>query len=214
MLKYVNINDLIRMKHKNNPKMHNLELTKLSILEYGFNSLIVINEGTLEILSGNGRTTAIHDIKMDFDAGKINIVPQNIVVEQGNWMVPCLYVNYKNYQDAFNYLVADNVTNHVLSNGLQDMNKLVLVENIDEHKLPVGISEEDYLFIKGLLSNDFDKKPEKEEQPEQKKQVFKITIVINDDEVAFIEEVINLLEESVGTLGEKVQIKIPKGFKK
>lgn len=88
-----------------NPKGHDLDEIKASILRWGFQGGVIVWGDTDELVAGHGRTAALRALKADgVDPFSIGIG----VDRSGEWLVPAHRGEFASRQEAEGYLLADN----------------------------------------------------------------------------------------------------------
>lgn len=101
-IEYVALRDL--KKWPGNPKGHDIEGVKDSIIRFGFRGAVIFDENTKRIVAGHGRTESLQKIK---DQG----LPIPLYVKQvgDDWAVPVLRgTSFKSEAEARDFLLADN----------------------------------------------------------------------------------------------------------
>lgn len=103
-LKWVPLSEAI--KHECNPKDHDEALIRASVLRFGFNDPIAVNEATGKLLEGHGRLTVLMDMKKDGDEPPARV---KVRKKDSEWLVPMLRgMSFASEAEAQAYMVAHN----------------------------------------------------------------------------------------------------------
>ena len=71
------------MKHERNPKDHDEALIRASVLRFGFNDPLAVNEATGKLLEGHGRLTVLQQMKVDGDSPPARV---KVRKKDGEWL--------------------------------------------------------------------------------------------------------------------------------
>lgn len=103
-LEWVPLADALR--HERNPKDHDEALIRASVLRFGFNDPLAVNEATGKLLEGHGRLTVLSEMKAGGDEP-----PERVKVRKkdGEWLVPMVRgLSFEDEAEAEAYMVAHN----------------------------------------------------------------------------------------------------------
>lgn len=115
------------IKHERNPKDHDEALIRASVLRFGFNDPIAVNEATGKLLEGHGRLTVLKEMKEAGDA-----LPKRVKLRKkdGEWLVPMIRgLSFEDDSEAEAYMVAHNRSSE--SGGWVDMMLGQMLEDFD-----------------------------------------------------------------------------------
>ena len=144
-IKYLPLSELIRWPR--NPKEHDLELLRRSLLDYGFTVPLLRDERSGRLVAGHGRLEILQTMKRE------NLAPPKRIMVRGDgeWLVPVLFgVEFESEEQAERYLLVDN-----RSTELGGWNATMLAEifsSLDPEKRETltGFNQKD---IDGLLAD-------------------------------------------------------------
>lgn len=89
---------------KRNPKQHDVETIRASIVRLGFNDPVAINERTGRLVEGAGRLKALRSLKRANEPA-----PERVRVKGKMWLLPVLRgVDFETDEEAEAYLLAHN----------------------------------------------------------------------------------------------------------
>jgi len=94
------------LRHERNPKDHDEALIRASVLRFGFNDPIAVNEATGKLLEGHGRLTVLQEMQ-----SKGESPPERVQVREkdGEWLVPFIRgLSFEEESEAEAYMVAHN----------------------------------------------------------------------------------------------------------
>lgn len=112
---------LLEMRHRRNPRRHNLDEIVLSIARNGFKAPPMIDGATSTMVAGHGRCLALERMKL---AGAV--VPDGIGMGgDGDWLVPALFSAFKSEQDRDAYLIADNRLTELAEYDQKDLTRIL-----------------------------------------------------------------------------------------
>lgn len=116
----MSLDELLAMRHKRNPKEHDVPGLMASFRRFGFTAPPMIDESTSVLVAGHGRCKALLQMRIDGEPA-----PKKIVVEGGVWFVPVYRgVSFENEKERDAYVIADN--QHTIHGGW-DMDALTSV---------------------------------------------------------------------------------------
>jgi hypothetical protein len=103
-IEMMQLSALLAMRHRKNPKAHDLDDLRGSFIRFGFTSPPMIDESTQVMVAGHGRCEALEMMRTKGEP------PPTGIVEHGtSWMVPVIRdVSFKSERERDAYLVADN----------------------------------------------------------------------------------------------------------
>lgn len=104
-LVYEDLDELLKRKHPDNAKEHDLELLEELMGIYGFTNPVGVDDNSGLVAFGHGRLDRLAETR---DAGRAP--PKNIEVDaKGRWLVPTIHGNrFDDEQALMKYLIADN----------------------------------------------------------------------------------------------------------
>lgn len=147
-IEYVPLSDLLGWPR--NPKDHDVGMIQQSFQRFGFTDPVMVDERSLRLGHGHGRTKTLGGMKASGDAA-----PENIRVREadGEWLVPVVRgVYFKSDAEHEAYLVGSNQA--VIAGGwLDDVLKEVLVSvgaNTEQGLEGTGFDDDD---LQALISN-------------------------------------------------------------
>lgn len=91
-------------KWTENYRVGDLDSIIASIVRFGFNDVLIVWHDN-EVMAGNHRLLALQTIKANGGDP-----PLGVVVEQGEWIVPCIEITHLNRSEARAFAVAHNRT--------------------------------------------------------------------------------------------------------
>jgi hypothetical protein len=114
-IEWIRLHDLKRWPKKRNPKNHDVALLRQLFATHGFKDFPTVDEGTGQIVEGNGRAEALLAMKQDDPSTP----PENVRLdEDGEWLVPVVRgMSFGDEKQAQAYLLAHN---HVHDKGGYD----------------------------------------------------------------------------------------------
>lgn len=103
-LEWVPLGDALR--HERNPKDHDEALIRASVLRFGFNDPLAVNETTGKLLEGHGRLTVLAEMKEKGDQPPARV---KLRKKDGEWLVPMIRgLTFASDAEAEAYMVAHN----------------------------------------------------------------------------------------------------------
>src|ERR1700744_4324936 len=94
----------LAMRHRRNPKDHNLDELINSFYSFGFIAPPTIDEATETMVAGHGRCQALEKLRLEKRPP-----PDRIEVHDDVWYVPVIRgVSFKNERERDRWLIADN----------------------------------------------------------------------------------------------------------
>lgn len=107
----MSLDELLAMRHKRNPKEHDVPGLMGSFRRFGFTQAPMIDEATNVLVAGHGRCKALLQMRIDGEPP-----PSKIIVEGGIWFVPVYRgISFNNEQERDAYVIADN--QHTIHGG-------------------------------------------------------------------------------------------------
>jgi hypothetical protein len=101
-IEYVSIDELPPWPR--NPKLHDRDSTKESLMRFGFTAPVLVDEGTGRLVAGHGRIEALQELRAEGAEA-----PARIRVDGDSWLVPVVRgLHFASAQEAEAYLLADN----------------------------------------------------------------------------------------------------------
>lgn len=101
----------LEMRHRKNPKEHDLPKLLESFKRFGFVAFPTIDDATNVMVAGHGRCEALKQLR---NAGEPP--PPGVVEVDGDWVVPVIRgVEFKNERERDAYVIADN--QHAIAGG-------------------------------------------------------------------------------------------------
>lgn len=167
------------IRQPQNPKDHSLDKIILSFKRFGFVDPVVVNSVSGHILAGHGRVDALQSMKA---AG--HKPPKNIIDKDGHWFVPTWYAEVEEKDEvaagiALNHIEEDGGWHHdTLASVLSD-----LAARDETALLATGYDRDDVdTLLASLQSNDISTEQLDEKEPEEKMDVYKLTIACKTEE--------------------------------
>lgn len=104
-IEYMDLQTLIQMMVRENPKDHDLQTLEQSMTRFGYVMPLMIDEQTNKIGAGHGRLLKLRDLYRRDPKSP----PERIKAQDGHWFVPVIReISFTNYDELMAYLVADN----------------------------------------------------------------------------------------------------------
>ena len=133
---------------KRNPKRHHIETVLASMLRFGYNVPMLLDERTGRLVAGHGRMEALKAAKASGQEP-----PDRIRVKDGHWLVPVIRgVAFTDDKEAEAYLLADNQTTIV--GGWDDKELKEILASLEADGGLVGTGFEDLFQEQSELEQD------------------------------------------------------------
>lgn len=140
----IRLSDLRSMRHRLNPKRHDLASIVESIRRFGFTIPVGIDVDRGVVVAGHGRIEALTIIR---DAGPGDSdrpwPPSNVQVDSdGEWLVPAMNLHFDSEQDRDEYLHVDN--DLTIAGGWDDDKRRELLAGFGAKHIPIGMTVRAY----------------------------------------------------------------------
>lgn len=134
---YRALSELLRLRVKGNPKRHDEDLIRLSLIEHGFVQPVMVDEGANLLGAGHGRTKTLAKMKEAGEPAPKYIDDRGM----GEWFVPTVAgVKFESKEQLRRFIVVDNQS--VLSQGFDNPLLAKFLSGITD-LAGTGISDDD-----------------------------------------------------------------------